>query len=87
MFMAANWTLLTSHAPARVRIGTPSARAEASAHAPSRPACSSPHPARQTRASTRRLRHGRADQFDLGRPRWVFVVPGSVIKKAVAGGT
>src|SRR5271169_5558522 len=26
MFMAANWTFLTSHAPARGRIGTPSAR-------------------------------------------------------------
>jgi len=23
MFMAANWTFLTSHAPARIRIGTP----------------------------------------------------------------
>ena len=30
MFMVANRTVLTSHAPARVRIGTPSARAEAS---------------------------------------------------------
>jgi hypothetical protein len=56
MFMVANWTVLTSHAPARVRIGTPSARAEASAHARSRPACSSRHAARQTRASTRRSR-------------------------------
>lgn len=34
----------------------PSARAEASAHARSRPACSSRHAARQTRASTRRSR-------------------------------
>ena len=33
MFMVANWTFLTSHAPARVRIGTSSVRAEASAHA------------------------------------------------------
>ena len=37
MFMVANWTVLTSHAQARVRIGTPSARAEASP-ATSRPA-------------------------------------------------
>ena len=51
MFMAANRAVLTSHAPARVRIGAPSARAEASAHARSRPACSSRHAARQTRAS------------------------------------
>ncbi len=43
--MAANWTFLTSHAPARGRIGTPPARAEASAHAGSRPACSSRHAA------------------------------------------
>jgi len=56
MFMAANWTFLTSHAPARIRIGAPSARAEASAHARPRPACSSRHAARQTRASTRRSR-------------------------------
>ena len=56
MFMAANRAFLTSHAPARGRIGTPPARAEASAHARSRPACSSRHPARQTRASTRRSR-------------------------------
>jgi len=56
MFMAANRAVLTSHAPARVRIGAPSARAEASAHARSRPACSSRHAARQTRASTRRSR-------------------------------
>ncbi len=54
--MVANGTVLTSHAPARVRIGTPSARAEASARARSRPACSSRHAARQTRASTRRSR-------------------------------
>jgi hypothetical protein len=33
VFMVANRTFLTSHAPARVRIGTPPARAEASAHA------------------------------------------------------
>ena len=56
MFMAANRAVLTSHAPAGVRIGAPSARAEASAHARSRPACSSRHAARQTRASTRRSR-------------------------------
>ena len=56
MFMAARWIVLTSHAPARVRIGAPPARAEASAHARSRPACSSRHAARQTRASTRRSR-------------------------------
>ena len=56
MLMAANRAFLTSHAPARGRIGTPSARAEASAHARSRPACSSRHAARQTRASTRRSR-------------------------------
>jgi hypothetical protein len=56
MFMVAKWTVLTSHAPARVRIGAPSARAEASAHGRSRPACSSRHAARQTRASTRRSR-------------------------------
>ena len=37
MLMAANRAFLTSHAPARVRIGTPSARAEASP-ATSRPA-------------------------------------------------
>ena len=61
MFMAANRTVLTSHAPARVRIGTPSARAEASAQARSRPARSSRHAARQTRASTRRSR--RADSI------------------------
>ena len=59
MLMAANRAFLTSHAPARVRIGTPSARAEASAHARSRPACSSRHAARQTRASTRRSRRSR----------------------------
>jgi hypothetical protein len=40
MFMVANWTFLTSHAPARVRIGTPPAKAEASARARSRPAVS-----------------------------------------------
>lgn len=54
--MAANRAILTSHAPARGRIGAPPARAEASAHARSRPACSSRHAARQTRASTRRSR-------------------------------
>ncbi|HWM95814.1 MAG TPA: hypothetical protein VNO54_02055, partial [Streptosporangiaceae bacterium] len=54
--MAANRAVLTSHAPAGVRIGAPSARAEASAQARSRPACSSRHAARQTRASTRRSR-------------------------------
>jgi hypothetical protein len=37
MFMVAHWTFLTSHAPARARIGIPSARAEASP-ATSRPA-------------------------------------------------
>jgi hypothetical protein len=47
MFMAANRAVLTSHAPARLRIGAPSARAEASAHARSRPACSSRHAARR----------------------------------------
>ena len=56
MFMAANRAVLTSHAPAGVRIGAPSARAEAGARARSRPACSSRHAARQTRASTRRSR-------------------------------
>lgn len=56
MFMAANRAVLTSHAPARVRIALPRRRAEASAHARSRPACSSRHAARQTRASTRRSR-------------------------------
>jgi hypothetical protein len=54
--MAANRAVLTSHAPARVRIALPRRRAEASAHARSRPACSSRHAARQTRASTRRSR-------------------------------
>jgi hypothetical protein len=34
MFMVANRAFLTSHAPARVRIGTSPVRAEASAHAP-----------------------------------------------------
>ena len=57
MFMVANWTFLTSHAPARGRIGTsPGAGLRPSAHARSRPACSSRHAARQTRASTRRSR-------------------------------
>jgi hypothetical protein len=56
MFMVANRAVLTSHAPARVRIALPRRRAEASAHARSRPACSSRHAARQTRASTRRSR-------------------------------
>jgi hypothetical protein len=49
MFMVANWTFLTSHAPARVRIGTPPARAEAGAHArPARPACRRLNLLRQT---------------------------------------
>ena len=61
MLMVANRAVLTSHAPARGRIGTPPARAEASAHARSRPACSSRHAARQTRASTRRSRRPRLD--------------------------
>ena len=50
MFMAANWTFLTSPAPARVRTGTPPARAEAGAHARSRPASSSRHAARSSGA-------------------------------------
>ena len=41
---------------ASVRIETPSARAEASAQARSRSACSSRHAARDTRCSTRRSR-------------------------------
>ena len=56
MFMAANRAFLTSHAPARVRIGAPSARAEASATPVPARACSSRHAAWQTRASTRRSR-------------------------------
>ena len=43
-------------AAARVRIEIPSARAETSAHVRSRPAWSSRHAARETRASTRRSR-------------------------------
>jgi hypothetical protein len=35
----------------------------------------------------RPFRHGRADQFDLGAQGPVLVVPGSLINKAVAGGT
>ena len=59
MFRVANRAFLTSHAPARGRIGTPPARAGASAHARSRPACSSRHPARQTRRQHPPLPPGR----------------------------
>jgi hypothetical protein len=61
MFRVANRAFLTSHAPARGRIGTPPARAGASAHARSRPACSSRHPARQTRRQHPPLPPGRLD--------------------------
>ena len=56
MFMAANRAVLTSHARARARIALPRRGLRPSAHARSRPACSSRHAARQTRASTRRSR-------------------------------
>jgi hypothetical protein len=49
-------------AAASVRIETPSARAEASARARSRPACCRRHAARDTRRSTRRSRRQAASR-------------------------
>ena len=87
MFMVANWAVLTSHAPARVRIGTPSARAEASAHARSRPACSSRHAARQTRASTRRSRRAVSICSLIGGPAQRAGSPARAASGLSAGGS
>ena len=59
--MAANRAVLTSHAPARVRIALPRRRAEASAHARSRPAYSSRHAGRQRALGPDQLPPGRLD--------------------------